>query len=194
MHSNETSQPTSALSRRAMLKNTLLTGAVVGVVSVASAGTARAAAPGAQSEWAFCRECMGLYYGPWGGGVCPNGFGPHVGYQSISYNYRLLHDYGGSSGVQANWQVCDRCSILWYGPNQYTSACPAGGGHTAIASYNYDLYYGRPGANGFQVDWAWCLNCQGLFYLPDEGSSHCPSFYGQGPHDGGASFNYGLFY
>jgi hypothetical protein len=39
--------------------------------------------------------------------------------------------------VQDGWAWCPKCQGLFYGPNESTSVCPAGGTHSASQSYGY---------------------------------------------------------
>jgi hypothetical protein len=215
---NETSQELHELNRRAILRNGLLAGfgaAVVGIASPALTGSAQAAriprsrtAPlqpvsartssprvnlGAsevtyleQIDWAWCHKCRGLFYGPQqSSSWCPAG-GQHN--DSGSYNYGLLYDASGSqSGVQENWSWCNKCRGLFYGPQQSSSWCPAGGRHDGSGSYNYSLI--DTALLGTQGKWAWCNKCRGLFFGPQQSSSYCPA---GGQHNGSGSYDYFL--
>lgn len=197
-------------SRRIFLRKGLLVGAgavAVGIASTmhadsalaASTDTALAIPSGEQFDWAWCYQCQGLYYGPWelqARSYCPIG-GPHAGYHQGSLDYALYYGNAGTGGYQSqpNWQICSKCSGLFY-PNDGNNYCPTGGTHNVspgIGSYNYKMLYNVPANSGLQAGWSWCHNCQGLFYGPNWANSWCPKYSGtEVAHDGAGSYNYAM--
>jgi len=89
-------------------------------------------------------------------------------------------------GTQRNWRWCSKCSGLWFGGNG-VGKCPAGGGHTKVASGNYSLVHQATSAPG-QSNWRWCSKCQGLWFGGNP-AGKCP---GGGNHTKVGSGNYTL--
>jgi hypothetical protein len=94
-----------------------------------------------QRGWRFCRKCLGLWFAYNGtGGRCP------ANSSSAGHTLEGSGDYGlaqgGNVGVneQVGWFWCSRCQGLWYGLNNTTGVCPAGGGHTNAGSGSYHLF------------------------------------------------------
>jgi hypothetical protein len=169
-----TPQSGRGLSRRAMLRGSLLTGAGVAVASAALpglTGVAQAAtvittaqAEGyvevfnTQPQWWWCKTCSGLFYSANGvaAGTCPFDNG--------------MHD------PSASWMYETPCNN---------------------AAYNYDF----PASGFMQYDWWWCNLCAGLFFKDNLQGSHCPgnpkSFSPNitGPHNATpSSYNYNILY
>jgi hypothetical protein len=190
---------TTPLSRRKLLRNGLLTGlgaAAVGIVSPVFTGKAQAAV-NVQQNWYWCAKCTGLFYSAdsYVAGWCPAG-GQHVGYNANvdSYPYDLYYNIPISELgplYQESWNWCNKCAGLFYGPQQSSSWCPAGGRHNGTGSFNYELAFGGAIPAGYyhQDSWNWCRKCTGLFYGPQQSSSYCPA---GGQHDGSGSYNYTL--
>lgn len=44
-------------------------------------------------------------------------------------------------GMQSGWRFCSKCKGLFYGPEQYSSHCPAGGPHDGSHSHTYSLEF-----------------------------------------------------
>lgn len=98
------------------------------------------------------------------------------------------------TGFQGNWTWCKNCQLLYFGPKQSNSHCPAGGNHYGYkeGSDNYELIYDLTATAYEQPNWSWCGKCQGLFYYPNVGKSYCPD---GGNHAVGAgSYNYSVAY
>jgi hypothetical protein len=145
--------------------------------------------PVIMASWRWCDRCQGLWSAANGPqSSCPAG-GPHH-IASTSGSYALWGLGGGDApwpGYQTQWTWCTRCQAVFYGPNQASSNCPAGGHHTSplVGPYEIAVNTSAPGQPG----WAWCKNCQVLFYGPYQSSSRC-SAAGGGPHDSTGSGNY----
>jgi hypothetical protein len=213
------------LDRRALLRNGLLAGAATAVTGIASqsfTGVAQAASNRtvtrplppltAQTWWWWCTRCDGLFFGAgsnegicWG--VWPN-LGPHE--SAGDTPFRIPYGNPSYPGLQVGWRWCVRCQLLFWGPEQASSACPAvsfqvGGtphGQTKVGpaphvitnNTVYDLWMGVP--NRFwQDNWRWCNNCQGLFWGPKQAESACAANPGQ-RHSWGTTGEYGysLYY
>ena len=105
-------------------------------------GTAGTGGYQSQPNWQVCSACAGLFYGPNGRvSYCPSG-GAH--YAGSSYNYKMLYNVPGKSGIQAGWSWCRNCQGLFYGPNQQESRCPYpppayAAPHDGRGSYNYAM-------------------------------------------------------
>jgi hypothetical protein len=97
---------------------------------------------GSQNGWAWCDKCMGLFYGPnQGSSWCPAG-GRHDGSRSYNYLVGIETPFNPPvDGVQSYWRWCDKCMGLFYGPNQGSSWCPAGGRHNGSESDIYTISY-----------------------------------------------------
>ena len=153
-------EATSGLSRRGLLKSSLIVGLGAAGLSAAStavtAGVAQASqnalvdikpdykseslATVVQTQWAYCNQCRNVWYTAEGGNACSEQLGgPHrVG---SSTDYGVLIDNtpgftssppsGHHSGYQSPWNWCDQCSCLWYGPDQLSSYCPVAGQSTS---------------------------------------------------------------
>jgi hypothetical protein len=99
--------------------------------------------PGRQSEWRWCSNCHGLFYG---GNVaassCPVGGTHSPPGQSRSWNYSLPANLPLDPGRQSEWRWCNKCQGLFHGPAAVTSRCPAGGTHAPpeqSGSWDYSL-------------------------------------------------------
>ena len=94
-----------------------------------------------------------------------------------------------SATPQSPWKFCDKCKILYWGPEQTTSVCPAGGTHGGNSS-NYTVFRDptETDANE-QVGWAFCDKCKGMYYGVEQASSVCP----KGGTHGGNTSNYMMF-
>ncbi|MER5263134.1 twin-arginine translocation signal domain-containing protein [Actinosynnema sp. NPDC002837] len=92
-------------------------------------------------------------------------------------------------GPQRNWRWCNRCQGLFFGGNNTTGACPAGGGHNSGGSANYFMTnYVEPRPINVQSNWRWCNRCQGLFFGGWAG--RCPL---GGGHNWAGSSDYTVF-
>ena len=96
---------------------------------------------------------------------------------------------GSMSDAQENWNWCGKCQGMFYGPEESSSHCPAGGTHNGSGSYNYTLLYGGDWGDQFQENWAFCNKCKGLFYGSNQSSSHCPD---GGQHSLSDTYNYSI--
>jgi endonuclease/exonuclease/phosphatase family metal-dependent hydrolase len=101
-----------------------------------------------QSQWRYCSNCQGLFYGPdIDKSACPAG-GKHVYTDESSYNYGLFYtqDVSNLQGVevQPDWRYCGKCTGLFYGPMGRGGVCPSDGkNHDGEGSINYTLKYIR---------------------------------------------------
>jgi hypothetical protein len=183
------------LSRRRLLRNGLLTGLGAAAVGIASpVSTAKAQGWNVQQNWCWCGKCTGMFYdGDATNGWCPAGGQHESGNANVdSYPYGLYYNIPISElgpKYQEYWNWCSKCMGLFYGPQQSSSWCPAGGRHNGSVSYNYELAFGDVYTGGYynQNGWNWCNKCTGLFYGPQQSSSYCPA---GGQHDGSGSYNY----
>jgi len=135
--------------------------------------------------WRWCDQCQGLWQAAYGG-PCPAGGQHHSGVGSLHYG--LWGVNGGELpplGYQGQWKWCNKCQAMFYGPNQGSSTCPAGGNHDGTVSGDYALATGSAAGQG---GWNWCSQCQVLFYGPNQGSSHCPATHGAHDPTGSASY------
>jgi hypothetical protein len=128
-----------------------------------------------------------LWYSAGGPSVCVDKQG-HDSAGSASYVLAFEDAVSPDTpGSQQQWAWCRKCGVLFFGPNQTNSVCPAGGSHDGSASGNYLLPVSVfPSQSG----WLWCDKCQELFYGPDRSTSRCPKD-GQ-PHDTAGSGHYTL--
>jgi hypothetical protein len=90
---------------------------------------------------------------------------------------------------QSPWKFCDKCKILYWGPEQTTSACPAGGTHGGGSS-NYTVYMDPTLTDSNeQTGWSFCGKCKAMYYGVEQSASACP----KGGTHGGPSANYMMF-
>jgi hypothetical protein len=195
------------IKRRSVLRGGLLVGvglATAGVASAALTGTAKAASP--QPNWAYCKNCHGMWYtGNNVPGACPYSSFGHV--DSPSYNSELFNSSsgGGSSpGYQGSWAWCSQCQGLWTTLHTVDSYCPGFpsmsgdkgiGPHTSVGSWQYFLWINSVTGNNPQPNWRWCGNCAGLYFQGSSGNEagFCPDPYGPGEHvEGVPSDNYAI--
>ena len=88
---------------------------------------------------------------------------------------------------QSPWKFCDKCKILYWGPEQTSSVCPAGGTHGGGSS-NYTVYMNPTETDSNeQVGWHFCDKCKAMYFV--EAASVCPA----GGTHGGPSANYMMF-
>jgi peptidase M23-like protein len=162
-----------------------------------------------QRNWRRCSKCFGLFFQPTGGGVCPQDGGAHA--DLVNLNYTLCVNVSPvnaghplapkqrsvppfPTGWQADWRYCYKCGLLFFGPNQSISRCPAPGNgrHSGSLSGKYYLFIAAsPVANigGLgEQGWRWCNKCQGLWF-PSLAISDCPA---DGVHTAAGSGNYVL--
>lgn len=203
LDSTEAKGTNSALSRRKVLRNGVILGAVAAGGTLAAGAltnAAQASISGPQSGWAWCHLCSGMFYYPQrSASYCPwfqggSGSGNHQ--VSSSSNYGLnYNNTPQQSNPQSGWYLCGKCRGLFYQPYIAHSHCPAGGEHVVISGgANYCLY--MTDYNGGQDNWRWCGNCEGLWWAGDS-SSVCPNGTSPGnrrPHIDSGSGNYYLFY
>jgi len=131
-----------------------------------------------QEGWRWCRNCQGMWFGLDSAVSCCPAGGHHS--QEGSGMYKLLMNYGESSG-QSRWRWCRKCQGLFYGGDRMSAgSCPAGGEHDGTASADYSMIYGTTGNAGWTQDnWCWCYKCQGMHYgvggVCPTGGAHDPS-------------------
>lgn len=134
-----------------------------------------------QSDWLWCQNCQGLFFGGTATSVCPAGNG-HDG--STSGNYTL--DTEPADPGQHNWRWCQKCQGLFFGDSP--GLCAAGGEHDGSVSGDYSLRTDLPAPTG-ERGWRWCHRCGGLFYSQNTTTGWCPR---GGGHDYGPSSDYTL--
>ena len=138
---DQESKAVSGLSRRALLRNGLVTcfgAAVVSIASPAFSGTARAASRPTSRFATSDRISSGAI--------------PEITVKS-----------------QPGWAWCSKCQGSFYAGNSTRGQCPAGGSHGASPSDNYIMYYDPSGTESdTQPNWNWCRKCQGMFYGPQQ--------------------------
>ena len=191
---------TGGLDRRALLRNGLMTGfgaVAIGVMSPGLIGKARAATlrPNTvalasitvtgQSGWDFCDKCKGFYFGTeQSSSVCPAG-GTHGGPSAV-YTAWMLDSGTTTTGQQSGWDFCDKCKVMYFGTEQSSSVCPAGGTHGGpSAVYVMFTTFPPPPTNGgTQSGWKFCDKCKAMYYGNEQSSSVCPA---GGTHGGNSS-------
>jgi hypothetical protein len=166
-----TPQPGLGLGRRALLRNGLLAGAGMAVVSVAQPGIAGVAqastveavafgplgldiAFSAQNGWRWCTRCSGLFYSPSDApaGACPFNGDHQPGGANYETPFVTSQDVGAEQEqAQQSWLWCNWCEGLFWGKGQVNSHCPGNlisfapyitGPHNASdGSYTYLLPY-----------------------------------------------------
>ena len=139
-------QTTSELGRRSLLRKGMLTGLGVAALSIATPVTAMAApraststikTAGAtplatslniQTDWWFCTACKGLFWVEQGSstGYCRgNDYSSHIAGSTL---YWVPYSNPRQTGLQVGWRWCVLCSLLFWGPDEASSFCPAGFG------------------------------------------------------------------
>ena len=142
------------------------------------------------SGWSCCSRCITLFFGaPGAPGACPAG-GVHD--SSGSWNLFMLNVDGDIAGPnqQPGWRMCEKCRVLFYGPNADSSTCSAGGQHNASASW-FAVQVDDGSSPTNQQGWRWCKNCQALVWALTPSPAPCPAGAGR-VHDLSASANYDL--
>jgi hypothetical protein len=201
----------NGLSRRALLRGALLTGvgaAALSAMSIPLAGAALAAT-GSQSDWGWCNKCSEFFWATNqfknAGGCAAAAGGPHT---LGGTNYTTLYGYATSgnpgdpmsSGQQAGWRWCNRCSAMfWPGA---LNACPANtmwalgvplysDNHVAGGT-NYDVRFGYVNDPVLQDGWTWCYYCGVLYWSGQWGrnAGNCLFSWPNGPHTAGSSSHY----
>jgi hypothetical protein len=92
---------------------------------------------------------------------------------------------------QSPWKFCDKCKILYWGPEQTSSVCPAGGTHGGSSS-NYTVFFNPTETDqNEQVGWQFCDKCKAMYFFAqnNQASSVCPA----GGTHGGPSSTYMMF-
>ena len=149
-----------------------------------------------QQDWAWCKKCQGLFYGPnVSSSRCPVG-GTHTPPpESQSGNYSLPYNAAPDPSRQSGWRWCNKCQGLFYGPGATSSLCPAGSTHAPPAesgSWDYCLLHNVPPDSSRQSDWRWCNKCQGLFYGRHVEPSRCMAGGTHAPAAASGSGDYSL--
>lgn len=81
-----------------------------------------------QAGWRRCSKCQALFFsGPGAPNVCPAG-GVHTE-SGGGDRFKMLQTPAAAVTVQESWNYCTKCGGLFFGPNEATSSCPAGGTH-----------------------------------------------------------------
>lgn len=138
-----------------------------------------------QNNWRWCSKCMGLAYGRFGSGACPEGGGHNL---TMSWDYSLIPGLEGFEG-QNNWKWCAKCQGLVFIGNGL-ARCPAGGMHDLSHSLDYTLINGATAFAG-QNNWQWCSKCQGLAFAGLSSPGKCPA---GGMHEHSGSGDYTLLH
>jgi hypothetical protein len=205
----------SGLGRRALLRNTLIAGAgaiALGAMSTTLAGAAEAAAgPGYQDNWGWCNQCNEIF---WAGtnfedaGVCPanDALYPHT---LGGTNYTALTNFStsgnpadtSSSGQQAGWRWCSKCSALVWNGND--GLCPGNSvpsrgilGNHVLGSTNYAVPFGIS-STLYQNGWDYCSACGCLYWANgwDKAAENCyAANTNNGPHTPGSDTHYQFYY
>ncbi|MFE0019448.1 hypothetical protein [Amycolatopsis sp. NPDC059021] len=90
-----------------------------------------------EDGWVWCHNCQGLWSIFWHvvrgqtASRCPNG-SPGPGHSTLgSGQYRIesLPDGMDGPGGQSNWDICIKCSGLFFAGNPTLGRCPGGGAH-----------------------------------------------------------------
>jgi len=131
-----------------------------------------------QTDWRWCRKCLGMAFAGGAAGTCPAG-GTHD--HSASGNYGFPHNTPSAPG-QRNWRWCRKCFGMTFGGST-PAPCPAGGSHDLSTSGEYTIL-----RNG-QANWRWCSKCQCLAFGGGAAPGPCAA---GGTHDHSRSGNYWL--
>ncbi|HUN35199.1 MAG TPA: hypothetical protein VMU95_24620 [Trebonia sp.] len=165
----------------------------VALASTGFAKPAEASTPEPQGGWNWCSACSMLFYSvdsePSYKLYCWSTGGPHV----VGTTQYSLYS-GGPSAIsgdsyQANWNYCNACKVLYYGPNLAYSACAYNWFYNASLPHNagttsYDMFTAAPSGLTAQGGWNYCVNCRGLFHGSGHDAGVCVAEYaeGQAPH------------
>jgi hypothetical protein len=184
-----------------ILRNGLLVGAGVvaaGTMSVAHAGSAKAATAPGQGDWGWCSKCQGLY---WVNSnpkynVCPYDavFGRHG--QAKSSEYWVYYDASGNMYYQDGWAWCGACAgLFWANGAKTAGSCPDldGYGPHVNSGSNYTLGHSPASPLGYdyQYGWAYCNQCNGIFYSNGkERAGVCPLDNSAFLHNSAGSYDY----
>jgi hypothetical protein len=180
---NEGSQEFPVYDRRNLLRKAMLTGfgaVVIGVTAPALArGTAAVAATRAPVRSADCRP-------PTAPLVLAETTGPRPARGNLAGSPAI------DGSTQPNWSFCNKCKTLFYGPEESTSSCQAGGIHNNSGSFRYRAALTVTTAGiSTQPGWSFCNKCKVMFYGTDESSSHCAT---GGTHNNSGSDHYITIY
>lgn len=207
----ETPAQKRAIGRRALLRNTLITGAGVvalSAMSVPLADVAYAATDSYQPDWAWCSHCNAIFWATTSfvnQGVCPGNSGNAHVMGGTNYTAMYGWDTSGnpadpnSVGQQAGWAYCSWCKMLGWRNN--SGVCPANSvyvmgelwtaGPHSYGSTNYAVPFGWSD-NSFQNGWDYCSACAVLYWGDGWGKAaeNCAATNFNGKHTPGSSTHY----
>ena len=124
--------------------------------------TGWSAPPNAESNWAECTRCTGLFRTGGASACSADGGAPHVAGASHFMCYGDVPDasHRGIPNAQTNFFHCANCGLLCFPPNERLgplglmgggSVCPAGGAHVPDLGRNYWTSWIAIWEGGFQV-------------------------------------------
>jgi hypothetical protein len=111
--------------------------------------------------------------------------------------YSGLSGTNSSSNPQANWNYCEACTGMFWGPS-VNNVCFSQGAHISSGT-SYDNYWnGYAGTTSDpQPYWRRCGKCALLYWQGPSGNSggSCPANNnGNGPHKAGSSTSYSCYW
>ncbi len=173
-------EPYEAVSRRQLLKTTILTSLSAGLALSFDANISRVfAMPPCQFDWAHCANCDTLFFN--GDrkfkGRCA-AFGvpatkPHVPVQSSDRKYYLAFDDSTGTG-QGDWRFCGNCGELFFNGFPDHGVCPRDGKPHVAAGFNFFLFHDRRPDIQEEPGWRFCTKCKALF-KESSNISGCPA-------------------
>ena len=207
MAKDEGRQAIGGIRRRSVLRGGLLAGAgavTVGATSAVLTGTAQAGTLEPQPDWAYCIYCATMWWTPSGGGfhACSSSNSPYQEH-TVAHGDYVYEFYSGLSGTnsssnpQANWNYCEACTGMFWGPS-VNNVCFSQGAHISSGT-SYDNYWnGYAGTTSDpQPYWRRCGKCALLYWQGPSGNSggSCPANNnGNGPHKAGSSTSYSCYW
>ncbi len=102
----------------------------------------------AQSDWRRCKRCLALFYNGYGQGKCaadPDAQEPHEA--DMKRDFWVPHGRPETKNVEAGWEFCTKCNVLFYARSKKRNAnhCTGGGEHEANPeARRYTLTHDRP--------------------------------------------------
>jgi len=130
--------------------------------------------PSASRSWYECGKCRGLVHrNDLGSRTCAGGGTHEPIYGDVadpSDEHTLV--YGDSSPPnESPWYRCNKCGMIYFGPNQAGSVCPSGGVHSLFSSLDYSLRKNTTDLVGHN-QWYRCTRCESLFYTRRRNSNN----------------------
>jgi hypothetical protein len=108
----------------------------------------RLAEQSSQSDWRRCQKCQAIFFNGYAQGRCasdPQARAPHAA--DPARDFRVPYGRGEDGHVQAGWEYCVKCDVLFYSRSTTPNAdhCTAGGEHEANPdALHFTLVHGRP--------------------------------------------------